>query len=622
MKRGIRYAAFGLLAVAALSLVLARCACSEATCGTNADCATGEVCVSKSCVKGSIFDGSIPPYDPLQVGCNSDDQCGPCETCSSGLCTKMGSCDTGDVTWPDGSAGDAGLVDAGDAGPVDAGDAGPVDAGDAGPVDAGDAGPIDAGDAGPVDTGDAGPVDTGTGDAGDAGTGDGGSCDAGTLPALVIGAMSPATGKLPRGKIVTFTGQGFDPSCNTNEVYFTGDPTPAQVTSVSGTQLKVRIPRNANTGLITIRAAGRQDTSQMVNIVRRLFLTREGAAASPGQTFSLINVETMQAFASGTYNVGQGGQPVGMPTAVALNPKQWKIYFITSDPANEAHLITIHDYADLTYVSTVAAAAGAGAGYAALFDEENSRLLVTHPSGKLTVLDTTSDVPVAGSPFTVGATATGIELDTKNGVYYVAGKTAITGNGQVAIVKRSDLTVASAKDLGAGVAPSDVKYDVENDLVLVADISSGNVHVFNAGTLGNLPASPIAIEAGAAPMSITIGGTGSSRLAFIACSYNKDHKQQSPHAKVASYSLPLFAVQPSSPQDVSIITTSEDQLGDFDQVRAVYDRRDNFIIVTSDDDKNYGVLNPDLTKVTAGTYTSPFLSPSSKGNLGIAVEDW
>ena len=620
MKRGFTYGAYGLLAIVAMALVLSRCACgSSSSCATTADCATGEVCVSKVCVKASALpDGGVPPFDPQTVGCTTDDQCGPCETCNNGFCEKTADCDGGAVEWPDaGPPKDAGPSDGGDTGPVDAGDAG-----DAGPVDAGDTGSVDAGDAG--DTGDTGPVDVGPVDAGDAGTPDGGSCDAGSLPTLKINSISPP-GRQPRGKIFTVQGVGFDTVCKSNQVFFTGDPNPAEITEITSiSQIKVRVPRNATTGIITFKRGSDVDNHINFNLARRLFLTREGSPALAGVTFSVISVDNnMIPFGSGTYQVGSSNppQPVKMPTAVVLNPKQWKLYFISADPGDEAHVVSVHDYADLGYLATFGVT-GAGPGYAGLWDEANDRLLVTHQSGMLSVMSTVTDSAIANSPFTVGSAAWGLALDTKNQVYYVASKNATTGNGQIAVLHRNDLTPLAPVDLGAGVIPMDVKYDDANDIVLVADAAGGRVIALNASLgLAPLAASPVTIGATAVPMSIALGGTGADRKAYIACSNNPDHKQASPHATVASIPLPAL-VGGVSPVDVGIVTISDDQAGDFDQVRTAFDAKDSYVFVTSDYDNKFGVLNPDLSKVSFGPNTSPFQSPSSKGNLGIAVEDW
>jgi hypothetical protein len=577
-------------------------------------------------------DSSFPPYDNTQVGCSTDDQCGPCEVCASGLCAKDDKCDAGTVEWPDTGAGsdggDAETTDGGDAGTKDGGDTGPSDAGDAGTPDVGDAeipdggdaetpdgGDVetpDAGDTGPADAGDAGPPDTGT---------DGGTCDAGTLPKVQVSSITPGTGRLPRGKQVTISGQGFDTVCNGNEVYFTGDPNPAPVLSVTATQLKVRIPRNANTGVVTVKVGANEDKSQSVTIVRRLFLTREGSAASAGQTFSLINVETMQAFGSGTYQVGQAGQNVKMPTAMVLNPKQWKIYIISADPADEAHAVSVHDYAELTYASTVALT-GAGPAYAAVLDEDRDRLLVSHASGKLSAVGTVTESVAVGSPFDLGTAAWGLDLDAKNGRYYIGAKHPATGDGIIAVVNRSDLSVASPIALGAAVIPMDVKYDPDNDRIYAVDFAGAKLHVYDANTLQPVGASPVSIAGAAGPMSIAFGGTGADRKVFIACTNNVDHKQLSPHAAIAAFKVSDLSPVAGSPADVGIVTTSEDQAGDFDQVRARFAGRDGFVIVTSDFEKNFGVHMPDLSKATINSVTSPFSSASSKGNLGIAVEDW
>ncbi|MBI5527113.1 MAG: hypothetical protein HY897_12330 [Deltaproteobacteria bacterium] len=626
MKRGLAFAVFGVLAAVAAAIPLDGCGCGGSSCTTSADCETGEVCVAEICVTGTAMDpdSSFPPYDNTQVGCSTDDQCGPCEVCSSGLCAKDEKCDAGSVQWPDGGAaadggdagptdgGDAETPDGGDAETPDAGDAGPTDGGDAEMPDGGDAGPSDAGDAGPADAGDAGPVDAGA----DGGT-DGGDCDAGSLPKVQVANISPGTGRLPRGKQITLSGQGFDPVCNGNQVFFTGDPNPAPVISVTSTQLKVRISRYADTGILTVKVGANEDKSQAVTVARRLFLTREGSAATPGQTFTPFNVELM--LAQGTFAVGQTGQPVKLPTAIVLNPKQWKIYIISADPADEAHAVSVHDYAELSHSSTVALT-GAGPGYAGILDEDQDRLLVSHSSGKLSAANTVTEGVANGSPVTLGSAAWGLDLDAKNGRYYVGATHQATGNGIIAIVNRADLSAAAPLDLGAGVVPMDVKYDPDNDRIYAVDFAGAKLHVYDAGTLQKVGASPVTISGATGPMSLSFGGTGADRKVFVACSNNVDHMQFSPHAAIAVFAVSDLQPVAGSPVDVGIVTTSVDQAGDFDQVRTFYDRRDNYVFVTSDFDKGFGVLNPDLIKVTIGSNTSPFQAPYT--NLGIAVEDW
>ncbi|MBI5527115.1 MAG: IPT/TIG domain-containing protein [Deltaproteobacteria bacterium] len=576
-------------------------------CSSGGKCRKGFVCNdSNICMKANDADGSFGE-DGAAVGNDASSDIESGDEDDAGSLQPDAGADSGTSTdsgAPEDTGGDGGIIlDTGNDTGHDAGYDAEV------PEDAADTGIDDSG----VDVGtipDVGP------DAGfDAG------CDAGSLPALQVSSITPGIGRLPRGKQVTISGQGFDTVCDGNGVFFTGDPNPAPVISVTATQLKVRIPRNANTGIVTVKVGANEDNSQSVTIVRRLFLTREGSTAAAGQTFSLVNVETMQAFGSGTYQVGQAGQNVKMPTAMVLNPKQWKIYIISADPADEAHAVSVHDYAELTYASTVALT-GAGPAYAGLLDEDQDRLLVSHSSGKLSAANTVTEGVANGSPVTLGSAAWGLDLDAKNGRYYVGATHQATGNGIIAIVNRADLSAAAPLDLGAGVVPMDVKYDPDDDRIYAVDFAGAKLHVYDAGTLQKVGASPVTITGATGPMSLSFGGTGADRKVFVACSNNVDHKQLSPHAALAAFNVADLQPVAGSPTDVGIVTTSEDQAGDFDQVRARFAGRDGFVIVTSDFEKNFGVHLPDLSKATINSVTSPFASASSKGNLGIAVEDW
>ena len=80
-------------------------ACGSA-CGSDGDCSKNQVCVKGSCYFGEAYDGAFPPYPIEDLGCRSDSQCGPCESCSQlGLCEKIAGCDTGYFPWPDAGTG-------------------------------------------------------------------------------------------------------------------------------------------------------------------------------------------------------------------------------------------------------------------------------------------------------------------------------------------------------------------------------------------------------------------------------------------------------------------------------------------------------------------------------------
>ena len=86
MKRGLAFASFGALVNLVGASVLPGCGCGGSSCAANSDCESGEVCVAEICVTGAMLDpdAGFPPFDNTQVGCSSDDQCGPCEFCKDG----------------------------------------------------------------------------------------------------------------------------------------------------------------------------------------------------------------------------------------------------------------------------------------------------------------------------------------------------------------------------------------------------------------------------------------------------------------------------------------------------------------------------------------------------------
>ncbi len=577
----------------AVIVLLASCSSSEG-CKNDSDCPKGSKCIKEKCYSNSITPD--PQVIDPSTGCSKDQECGTCKRCDDGICRPVEGCDAGVVILD--ASRDIIRPDAEDA--EDTGDTGDIttDVPDAGS----DISDID-------DLSDLG--DTDLTDGSDIGTDitDLSGCDA--YSTLALTSRNPL-GNLPRGTLMTINGQGFDNECGTLSVTFEGDPSPAKITEVTSSYIKVIVPGFAKEGPITVRSFGQEKQlsgSSGFKLTRRMFFSDYGSYTEPGNKFFILSFPNFSDFKAGIYDSAGNS-----PYPLMLDPINLMILVVSSNNSDKGYILSAYNFADATLIKSVVNANDDVAITRARIDSERNLIYLTGGNGALYIhkagtLEFADKIPLGTNLF-------GISVDEENNHIYLSGKKG--DNGVVFRIKRDSYEVVDSFIYGdSGSIGVDVILHPVLKKMFVADYYTGYLYPVSLSDFSS-EVTPVKLGDNCGPMALALGRN--MEKLYVVC--NNAISAGDTTASVKGFYADTMNEIAGSPLDTKLVTSVG---GDNSRssVNLVYDDLDGYLFVTTGADKRVGVI-VESTFTFLLTPQSPenTFTKSPSGNFGIAIEDW
>ncbi|MCX7944084.1 MAG: IPT/TIG domain-containing protein [Deltaproteobacteria bacterium] len=581
-----------------LTIVISMVCCSSSEkCKTDSDCPKNNKCIHERCFPNA-YRPDPQVIDP-GIGCSNDSECGYCKKCDDGICVAILECDVGFVAL-DGSR-DVVKTDSIDIDEI-------ADAGmDIVDVDADwDAYDI-VEDAGTEDI----LTDVTPSDITDI------TCDINL--SLKVVKREPA-GDLPRGTVMTISGQGFDTECGTLSVYFNGDPNPAKILDKTSTKISVVIPGFAKSGRITVNSLGQVDSSLSVKIQRRLFFTDFGDVSSPGTKFFILSFPNFSEFREGKYDTS--GE---FPVPILLDPYNLMIIVVTKNKSSEGYTISAYDFSDVKFIKSVVNNNAKSMISNGAIDYEKKKIYLISMDGYLYIHEMESFKLL--DTIKIGESLYGIEIDkTKNRIFLSGVSPPIIGppedlRAAIFIISRDDYGYVNRGKIVFGEPKSvstDVKYHPTINKVFTVDYTKGELYVFSPDDK-NSDLAPVSLGVESGPMKVSFGSNMSK--VYIACN-NSSQGPKNATASVKAFYVDTLGEVLGSPLDTKLITSTE-STNSKHLVNMFYDDLDKYLIVVSNADNRIAVVDESTFALLSNPRSPDDTKTSSlSGNFGISVEDW
>lgn len=322
-------------------------------------------------------------------------------------------------------------------------------------------------------------------------------------PAPVINAVSPTFGIW--GAQVVISGANFDPVPLKNRVSFNG--VAARVETATSTQLTVRVPQPATTGLVKVMTGTGEVVSPMLFVIPRVFTIEVGRVDVPGQQLDLaldsakgnlwvfsgypeagfgtlegINLEQKELLETVSLASPVRSQPKDIAMAAAGKRRMFVVLY--SDGVVSAYdLDSLNQVANIQVVAnSIALDISPDGHWAYVLTPINP--FIGHRSASISVIDMTafkvvSTIPVGPNPSRVAFSRDGQFAAVSN-----------TGDSTISLIDASSLDATAHKVLavikvGGGVVTNlqEVAFSQNTFPIWTANLGSRNASVINKDAL-------------------------------------------------------------------------------------------------------------------------------------------